>query len=89
MILKHKINHKIIGVIGFIISIILIVLFSNIVLILLGFGERYFSHDHHIDEGFLFFSTYLILLILIILFSSLLSFFNIFRKAQQIGRAHV
>tara|TARA_B100001063_G_C16715132_1_gene530263 strand:+ start:304 stop:1263 length:960 start_codon:yes stop_codon:yes gene_type:complete len=78
-----KYNNQIIGVIGFIISIIFIFSFSNVVLIITNFAEKYLSQDRNIEGGIELIKANLILLIIIIIILSILFIFNFLKKVHQ------
>ena len=79
-----KYKNQIIGVIGFIISIILISSFSNIALIITDFAEKHLSQDRNIEAGGIeLIKANLILLIIILIILSIFLIFNFLKKVYQ------
>lgn len=79
-----KYKNQIIGVIGFIISIILISLFSNIALIITDFAEKYIDQDRNIGGGGIeLIKANLLLLIILIIIFSIFFIFNFLKIAHQ------
>ncbi len=93
----QKANYKdrIIGIVGILISIILIIRFSDFVVFIINFSEKYFSPDNHIDPitvfeieaiiaiNILFIITLSVLFILN-LTGNILLFFNTFIKTNKV-----
>ena len=79
-----KYKNQIIGIIGFIISIILISLFSNITLIITDFTEKHLSQDRNIEAGGIeLIKANLIVVVIIIIISSIFFIFNFSKIVHQ------
>ena len=79
-----KYKNKIVYILGFVFSIILVLFFDDIVLITTGFAEKYISQDNNIESaGIGLIKTNLVMLISLILILSISLAFNFFKIARQ------
>ena len=79
-----KYKNQIIGIVGFIISIIVISFFSGIAIIITDFAEKYISQDRNIEPGGIeLIKAHLILLIILLIILSFFFIFNFSKKTYQ------